>query len=243
MASEYTSDNLLDRRTSRGTLEHHYALLKRREAMLARRLLRTPRAGAERASALEVGCGWWPARHLVPAAEWRLAVVDTSEDKVEVCVERGADRGLVGSAGNLDAALGEERFDVVIYRLVLHHLAYRGPLEPVVAEAARLLRPGGSLVAIEPNVWHPVGAMLAGANRLGLGVRVHGTPDDVPLSPRALAGAARTAGLDPELHAVTYSWRRLPPVAQRAVARLDRAGSAPGLRALGHTLMLVARRP
>ena len=112
----------------------------------------------------------------------------------------------------------------------------------MLEEARRLLRPGGALVAIEPNVLHPVGAALALANRAGLGVRVHGTPDDIPLSPRKLAAAARAAGLRPELHAVSYSWRRLPMPAQRAIGALDRFGSAPGMRWLGHTFMLIARR-
>ena len=151
-----------------------------------------------------------------------------------------ADDGLQGAAGQLDA-LADGSFDVVLHRLVLHHVAYAGPLEPVLAEARRLLRFGGALVAIEPNVYHPIGAALALANRAGLGVRVHGTPDDIPLSPRSLAAAARAAGLAPELHAVSYSWRRLPVRAQRAVGSLDRFGSARGLRWLGHTFMLIAR--
>jgi hypothetical protein len=81
------------------------------------------------------------------------------------------------------------------------------------------------------------------ANRLGLGPAIHGTPDDIPLSPRALAAEARAAGLEPELHAVTYGWRRLPAAAQRAVHGLDHAGSRPRLAPFGHTLMLIARRP
>jgi SAM-dependent methyltransferase len=147
-----------------------------------------------------------------------------------------------GAAGALHA-LPDASFDLVLHRLVLHHVAYHGPLEPCLAEAHRLLRPGGALVAIEPNLYHPIGAALALANRAGLGVRVHGTPDDVPLSPRRLMATARAAGLDPRLHAVSYSWRRLAPRAQRAVGALDRFGSAPGLRWAGHTFMLIARRP
>jgi hypothetical protein len=94
---------------------------------------------------------------------------------------------------------------------------------------------------IEPGLYHPVGAALALANKAGAGVKVHGTPDDVPLSPRVLARDARAAGFATELHAVSYSWRRLPPALQRAVGALDRGGSAPGARWLGHTFLLLGR--
>jgi len=157
-------------------------------------------------------------------------------------IDVGGDEALQGAAGQLDE-LPDGSFDVVLHRLVLHHVAYSGALAPCIAEARRLLRPGGALVAIEPNLFHPIGAALALANRAGFGVRVHGTPDDIPLSPRRLAAEARAAGLEPELHAVSYSWRRLPVRAQRAVGALDRFGSAPFLRELGHTFMLIARRP
>jgi SAM-dependent methyltransferase len=125
---------------------------------------------------------------------------------------------------------------------VLHHVVYQGELQPVFDEAARLLRPGGALVVIEPGLWHPVGLALALANRLGLGVRVHGTPDDVPLSPRALERGAAAAGLRPELMAVTYGWRRLPPALQRALHGLDRFGSSSRAAPFGHTLMLIGRK-
>jgi SAM-dependent methyltransferase len=150
------------------------------------------------------------------------------------------DAGRAGRAGEL--RFEPSSFDVVLYRLVLHHIAFQGPLRPCFDEAAALLRPGGALVAIEPGLWHPVGAGLELANRVGLASWVHGTPDDVPLSPRALVGEARAAGLEPELHTVTFGWRRLPPAIQRAVHRLDRLGSRPRLAPFGHTLMLIARR-
>ena len=71
---------------------------------------------------------------------------------------------------------------------------------------------------------------------------MHGTPDDIPLSPRRLIGESRAAGLVPELHAVTYTWRRLPPVVQRSLQPLDALGSRPRAAVFGHTLMLIARR-
>jgi SAM-dependent methyltransferase len=150
-----------------------------------------------------------------------------------------ADQALVGQAGRLD--LPDRSFDVVLYRLVLHHLVFQGPLVPCFTEARRLLRPGGALVAIEPGLWHPVGAGLALANRLGLGTLIHGTPDDIPLSPRRLRTEAQATGLSPEIHAVTYTWRRLPARLQAALQPLDSLGSRPRAAPFGHTLMLIAR--
>jgi len=237
MSEIYTPDNVLDRMSDPATLAEQYERGKRRERVLLDRHL-----GLRGGDALSVGCGWHPGRHLLPKPAWRLVAADIDPERARRAVQSGeADAGLTGAAGRL-GELPDGSFDVVLHRLVLHHVVYAGPLEPVLAEARRLLRPGGALVAIEPNLLHPVGAGLALANRAGLGVRVHGTPDDIPLSPRRLAAAARGAGLSPELHAVSYSWRRLPVRAQRAVGALDRFGSAPGLRWLGHTFMLIARR-
>ena len=132
----------------------------------------------------------------------------------------------------------------MLYRLVLHHVVYQGPLAPLFAEAARLLRPGGALVAVEPGLWHPVGAGLELANRLGLGPAVHGTPDDIPISPRALVGhaarrrpRARAARGDLRLAAAPRARAAAAPRARPARAR-DRA-----LAPFGHTLMLIARKP
>jgi glycosyltransferase involved in cell wall biosynthesis/SAM-dependent methyltransferase len=233
----YKADNLLDRLTRRSTLEVHYSHITRREQLLVR-----SRLGISSGEALSVGCGWNPGRHLFPAPAFRLLAVDADPERVEGVLSSGrADEAKVGYAGELD--LPADSFDVVLYRLVLHHLAFQGPLRSCFVEAARVLRPGGALVAIEPGLWHPVGLGLALANRLGLGPLVHGTPDDVPLSPRRLCAEARAAGLVPELHAVTYTWRRLPPALQRALQPLDAIGSWPGAAQLGHTLMLIARVP
>jgi SAM-dependent methyltransferase len=236
-ASEpYTESNLLDRITSTEARALHDRRMKRREQqLLARRL---PLAGG---AVLSVGCGWHPGRHLFPAPAFSLVGVDADAAKVAGVLETGrADQAYVGEAGAL--SFPNASFDVVLYRLVLHHIVYQGSLQPCFAEAARLLRPGGAMVAIEPGLWHPVGAGLALANELGLGRAIHGTLDDVPLSPRALIADARAAGLGPELHALTYTWRRMAPSLQRALWPLDELGSRPRAALLGHTLMLIAHR-
>jgi SAM-dependent methyltransferase len=233
----YQPDNLLDRHSRTETLEHHYALMQARERELLDR-----RLGLQSGRVLSVGAGWHPGRHLFPAPGFELVAADADPAKVAGVVQSGrADEALVGYAGRLGLPPGA--FDVVLYRLVLHHIAYKEPLDACFVEAAALLKPGGALVVIEPGAWHPVGAGLTLANRVGLGTRVHGTPDDVPLSPRALVALARRAGLTPELYALTYAWRRLAPPLQRASGALDRPlGSRPRSARFGHTLMLIARR-
>ena len=233
----FDAGNLLDRITPRSTRELHDQRVRAREQQVLARRLR--RSGGD---VVSVGCGWNPGRHLFPAPEWRLLGIDSDPDRVAGVMSSGrADEARVGVAGAL--GLPPASFDVVLYRLVLHHIAYQGPLGPCFREAADALRPGGALVAVEPGLWHPVGLGLALANRVGAATAIHGTPDDVPLSPRVLVDEALTAGLVPELHALTYTWRRLPVAAQHASEPLDRLGSRPRAARFGHTLMLIARRP
>jgi SAM-dependent methyltransferase len=210
-------------------------MLERERVIVARRL------GIDGGDVLSVGCGWHPGRHLFPAPAFRLVGADADPDRAAGVLSSGrADDALVGYAGRLDLPSGS--FDVVLYRLVLHHLVFQGPLEPIFTEATRLLRPGGALVAIEPGLWHPVGLALSIANQTGAATAIHGTPDDIPLSPKRLISEARAAGLTPEVHAVTYSWRRLPPSVQAALRPFDALGSRPRAAPFGHTLMLIARK-
>ncbi len=235
-SASYEPDNLLDRLTPPERLERHYRYVEARErSLLAGQL---PLRGGR---VLAVGSGWHPGRHLFPRPEFELLAVDPVPERVDHVLAAGtADRGIVGYAGRLELPAGS--FDVVLYREVLHHLAFQGPLAPILAEAHRLLVPGGALVMIEPNLWHPVGLGLQLANRLRLGPLVHGTPDDIPLSPRRLLAELRTAGFAPRVSAVTYAWRRLPPRVHARLIRLDRfATSRLGSR-LGHASMIVAWR-
>ena len=239
MSEDYTPDNLLDRLSDPATLGVHYGRLRERERKLLGARLDLGAGG----DVLAVGCGRDPGRHLFPAPDWRMTGVELDDEWPRMLVESGElDEGFAGRAGELDR-LENGSFDVVLYRYVLHHIVFQGSLAPVFTEAARLLRPGGLLVAMEPGALHPVGAGLALANRVGLGVTVHGTPDDIPLTAGRLERESRAAGLAPEVVAVTYGWRRLPPALQRTLWRLDDGiGERPRAARFGHTLMLIARR-
>lgn len=234
----YAPGNLLDRLTSPARLARFDAWEKAREGSILRR-----RLGLAGGRVLSVGAGWYPGRHLFPAPQWRMTAIDADPATVEHVRGTGAaEEAEVGFAGHLRYA--DSTFDVVLYRLVLHHVVYRAPLEPVFAEAARLLRRGGAVVAVEPGLWHPIGLGLAAANRIGVGTAIHGTPDDIPISPRRLLSAARAAGLEaPELHAVAYGWRRLPVPLQAALRPLDALGSRPRAAPFGHSVLVIARAP
>ncbi len=234
MSEPYRAENLLDRLTDAETLQVHYDQEMRREREILDRSL-----ALESGDVLSVGCGWHPGRHLFPRPAFRMTGVDLDGAMIATLIANGElDAGRVARAGEL--TYPPRSFDVVLYRLVLHHVAYQGPLAPVFEEAARLLRPGGALVAVEPGSWHPVGAALTLANRARLGTWAHGTPDDIPLSPRALVAGARAAGLQAELHGLTYGWRRLPVPVQRGIHRLDPLGSRRRAAPFAHTLLLIA---
>jgi SAM-dependent methyltransferase len=98
---------------------------------------------------LEVGCGWGE------LAEWvgretdaEVVALDLSPRMVELARERGVD-ARVGDVQNLPFVDGE--FDVAIAAWMLYHVP---ELDRGVAELARVLRPGGRLVAATNSRFH-----------------------------------------------------------------------------------------
>ena len=143
VSEPYRADNLLDRLGDDGTRQVHYD----HEF--------SPRAGRSSIAAcrLEGGdvlsVGLWAGTRVgicSPRPAWRMTGVDLNPDMIALLRESGElDDGAEGRAGELDYEPGS--FDVVLYRLVLHHIAYQGPLAPVFARrrgcsgpAARLSR-------------------------------------------------------------------------------------------------------
>jgi SAM-dependent methyltransferase len=98
---------------------------------------------------LEVGCGWgelavWIRRET--GAE--VVAVDLSPRMVELARSRGVDARL-GDVEELPFADGE--FDAAVAAWMLYHVPNRGR---AIAELARVLRPGGRLVAATNSVTH-----------------------------------------------------------------------------------------
>ncbi len=105
---------------------------------------------------LEIGCGeggnLFNLRRL-PATRFG---VDFSSAKARFA--RDASQALTAVADAARLPFGDEAFDIVLVRDVLHHVPDPGS---VVAEAGRVLAPGGRLVLIEPNGRSPLVVLQA----------------------------------------------------------------------------------
>ncbi|MCA9618520.1 MAG: methyltransferase domain-containing protein [Myxococcales bacterium] len=103
---------------------------------------------------LDIGCGEGTTLHHLGAPPGAVGI-DASEAKIAFCrAHVPGPRFEVGDAQNL--AFADESFDHVIVRDVIHHL----PDPPrFVAEAARVLVPGGRLDVLEPCAFNPLVAL------------------------------------------------------------------------------------
>jgi SAM-dependent methyltransferase len=141
VADEYSDDARLRRRAA--------AYTGVTTAVDARVPLVAAVVAARPARVLEVGCGWgelaeWLARDT--GAE--VVAVDISPRMVELASERGVD-ARVADVQALPFADGA--FDVAVAAWMLYHVP---DLDRGIAELARVLRPGGRLVAVTNSLLH-----------------------------------------------------------------------------------------
>jgi SAM-dependent methyltransferase len=141
VAQEYADDARLRRRASAYTGIH--TSVDAREPAVAAVVEAKPRR------ILEVGCGWgelaeWLGRET--AAE--VVAIDSSPRMVELARERGVDARL-GDIQNL--AFADGVFDCAVAAWMLYHVP---DLDRGIAELARVLRPGGTLVAVTNSRFH-----------------------------------------------------------------------------------------
>ena len=104
---------------------------------------------ARPARVLEVGCGWGElAEWLARESGAEVVATDLSPRMVELARERGVD----ASVADVQALPFEDgSFDVAVAAWMLYHVP---DLDRGIAELARVLRPGGRLVAVTNSRFH-----------------------------------------------------------------------------------------
>jgi len=233
-------DNLLDRFSSPDRFDYFAKSFFAVEKALVAEKVATV---VPRGTVLNVGCG----RHgveriLFPKSDYAIYGVDTNEESLRILANQRTYEGLAkGSITSLPVPSAS--VNVVYLRLILHHLlAPKNLLGDGLRECFRVLKPGGMLVLVEPNSWHPVGALMNLAHALRLDMYIHGTNDDVALSPLMLRRQLSTFASDISTHVVSYAWRRLPVSVQtlsnRIQTRMGRLNEK--VPFFAHTLMMTA---
>jgi len=107
---------------------------------------------------LEIGCGEGANLHHLRSRGngERFFAIDFSLPKVRFAARSTAALVAAGDAAHLPYR--NHSFDALLIRDLLHHVPDR---QAVLAEAVRVLRPGGSLTVIEPNGRNPIVAAMA----------------------------------------------------------------------------------
>jgi ubiquinone/menaquinone biosynthesis C-methylase UbiE len=130
---------------------------------------------------LDVGCGTGHSRAVYADRFQRYTGLDLSWQSIVLARQRHpSDEWLQGDASSLP--FSKDSFDVVCFSSVLHHLPDR---QAALVEAFRVLRPGGSVFAFDPNLLHPAMALFRWPksplyNSEGV------SPNESPLLPRTL---------------------------------------------------------
>lgn len=138
---------------------------------------------------LDIGCGTGQSRRLYEPHVRTYTGIDLSGEAVRVARERFPESNwLCSDACRLPC--DDAAFDVVAFSSVLHHIPDFGR---ALAEAFRVLKPGGFVFAFDPNVLHPAMALFRHP-RSPLYNPEGVSPNECPLSAVALRSAFHAAG-------------------------------------------------
>jgi SAM-dependent methyltransferase len=196
---------------------------------------------------LDVGCGTGSSRTIYARAQ-RYIGIDHSFAAVRLARSTRStftrDLWLGGDA--LQLPFADRSFDLVAFSSVLHHIPDR---TRALKEALRVLRPGGSVFAFDPNLLHPALALFRHPssplyNPKGV------SPEERPLLPSQLATSFRAAGFTdlrqraqadiPYRQVAVGALNRLLPLYNAADWLMDRIGLG---RWFGSFVITAARRP
>jgi SAM-dependent methyltransferase len=191
--------------------------------------------------ALELGCGTGVFLSQVAPCGAHLHGLDLSQDllaKARVQLTGAANVRL--DCGNAEQTpYRDGSFDAVYGSSVLHHL----DLGRSLAEAFRVLRPGGLVTFAEPNALNPQVAVMFHVTALKPYFGV--SPDEMAFSRFAARRALRRAGfVDVAVRPFDFVHPSVPAVAIGAVAAFGRFLEAvPVVSEIAGSLLITARKP
>lgn len=138
---------------------------------------------------LDVGCGTGQSQRIYRDRAGLYVGVDLSLGALRMAQGRFNAAAWM-QADALRLPFAEGTFDVVAFSSVLHHIGDRGA---ALAEARRVLKPGGWTFAFDPNLLHP--AMLLFRHPSSPLYSAEGvSPDEQPLLPKVLRQDFAAAG-------------------------------------------------
>jgi SAM-dependent methyltransferase len=206
---------------------------------------------------VDVGCGGGALVRALTDLGARVTGVEISESQLATAIEQDDGRGaryLVGRAEQLP--LGDSSVDLAVFMRSFHHVP-AGDLDAALAEARRVIRPGGAVYVAEPlaegNFFEltrlvddetevRAAAQAALARAPDAGLRRANTVDyDAPLTVAGVPGLrARIVAADPRRAA---RFDELSAELAEGIERLGAPGERPGERRFLHPMRADVLRP
>lgn len=156
---------------------------------------------------LDAGCGSGEDVTYVQKVSKNIIGIDISD----IALAKFKNRGFEAVLANVRALpLRSDSFDFIIASGLLHHLVGQGDLAEYLSEFVRVTKPGGNIIALEPNMFHPSGILMNIFNRVKPGITGL-VPHERALSPLYLSKVFKRAGLKGVKYtSASYVWNRFP---------------------------------
>jgi SAM-dependent methyltransferase len=190
--------------------------------------------------ALELGCGTGLFTEYFAATGARITAIDLSDDLLAFARARPLDPSRVQFLlGRFEDLQGADPFDAVVGSSVLHHLE----LHDAVANAVRLLKPGGRFSFAEPNMLNPQVFLERRFNFLP--IFSYTSPDETAFVRWRLARTLERHGLG-DIRITPFDWLHphTPPALIPAVSAVGAViETIPLAREFSGSLSIHARKP
>lgn len=156
---------------------------------------------------LDVGCGHGFIHPMLADLSCKVVGVETASEVLPLAREANPDVEYVAYDGHA-LPFDDQSFDVVLTICVMHHVP-PAQWAAFLAEARRVLRPGGRIIVFEHNPWNPATRWVVSRNDIDA--------DAVLLSPRRLASMLEVGGFQ----SVRTRFILFTPFAQSFFRRID----------------------